>query len=156
MRRTPRGVGTLTGPATSATSAPASRAARAMAKPILPEEWLVMPRIGSSASKVGPAVITTLRPASSLGWKKAMRSSSKSCGSSMRPSPVSPQACGPLPTPSKVAPSAASCTMLRWVAGCAHISRFMAGAISSGTRSIGRARHMSDSSSSAGRAPAGP
>jgi hypothetical protein len=60
----------------------------------------------------------------------------------MRPSPVSPQACHPLPTPSTVAPSADTCIRLRWVAGCAHISRFMAGAISSGTRSIGRARHI--------------
>ena len=59
MRVTPRGVGKWTGPATSVTSAPASRAARAIAKPILPEEWLVMPRIGSSASKVGPAVTST-------------------------------------------------------------------------------------------------
>ena len=39
--------------------------------------------------------------------------------------------------------------MLRCVAGCAHISRFIAGASSSGTRSIGRARHIRLSSSSA-------
>jgi membrane protein YqaA with SNARE-associated domain len=44
-----------------------------MAKPILPLEWLVMPRTGSMASKVGPAVTSTLRPASSLGWKKAIQ-----------------------------------------------------------------------------------
>jgi hypothetical protein len=66
----------------------------------------------------------------------------------MRPSPVSPQAWKPLPTPRMVAPSAASCAMLRCVAGCAHISRFMAGAISRGTRSIGRARHIRLRSSS--------
>jgi hypothetical protein len=55
-------------------------AARAMAKPILPLEWLVMPRTGSMASKVGPAVTSTLRPASSLGWKKAISSSHSSVG----------------------------------------------------------------------------
>ncbi|MCY1524695.1 hypothetical protein D9M68_596410 [compost metagenome] len=148
MRLTPRGVGRCTGPATSVTSAPASRAARAMAKPILPDEWLVMPRIGSSASKVGPAVTSTFCPASSLGWKKAVMSSSSCAGSSMRPSPVSPQACQPLPTPSTVAPSADTCIRLRCVAGWAHISRFMAGAINSGTRSVGRARHSRLSSSS--------
>jgi hypothetical protein len=49
-RVTPRGVGSATGPATSVTSAPASRAARAIAKPILPLERLVMPRTGSMAS----------------------------------------------------------------------------------------------------------
>ena len=59
MRRTPRGVGRCTGPATSVTSAPASAAARAIAKPILPLERLVMPRTGSIGSKVGPAVIST-------------------------------------------------------------------------------------------------
>jgi hypothetical protein len=50
MRLTPRGVGWPTGPATNVTSAPASRAARAMAKPILPLDRLVMPRTGSMAS----------------------------------------------------------------------------------------------------------
>ena len=44
------GVGKLTGPATSVTSAPASRAARATAKPIFPLDKLVMPRTGSMAS----------------------------------------------------------------------------------------------------------
>ena len=50
MRDTPRGVGSATGPATSVTSAPASCAARAIAKPILPLDRLVMPRTGSMAS----------------------------------------------------------------------------------------------------------
>ncbi len=76
-------------------------------------------------------------------------SSSSSCGSSMRPSPVSPQAWSPEPTSRTCAPSAASCAMLRCVAGWAHISRFMAGASSSGTLSMGRARHIRLSSSSA-------
>ncbi|CUJ95469.1 Uncharacterised protein [Achromobacter xylosoxidans] len=43
-------------------------------------------------------------------------------------------------------PSARSCATLRWVAGLAHISRFMAGATSSGQA---RATHSVDSRSSA-------
>ena len=149
MRCTPRGVGRCTGPATSVTSAPASRAARAMAKPILPLLWLVMPRTGSMASKVGPAVTTTRWPSSGLGARKAINSSSSSPASSMRPSPNSPQAWSPCATPSTKAPSCATCIRLRCVAGCAHISRFMAGPSSSGTRFSGRARHSSASSSPA-------
>ena len=44
------------------TSAPASRAACATAKPILPELRLLMKRTGSIGSRVGPAVISTRRP----------------------------------------------------------------------------------------------
>jgi hypothetical protein len=47
------------------------------------------------------------------------------------------------------APSARTWATLRCVAGWAHISRFIAGASSSGQRSIGRARHSRLSSSSA-------
>ena len=50
MRVTPRGVGKCTGPAITVTSAPASCAARAIAKPIFPLDKLVMPRTGSIAS----------------------------------------------------------------------------------------------------------
>ena len=39
------------------------------------------------------------------------------------------------PTPRTTVPSARSWARLRWVAGCVHISRFMAGATSSGQRS---------------------
>ncbi len=91
-----------------------------------------MPRTGSMASKVGPAVITTRRPASGLGWKNAMISASSSNGSSMRPSPTSPHAWSPLPGPSRVTPSLRSWAALRWVAGADHICRFMAGATSNG------------------------
>ena len=149
MRVTWGGVGSDTGPATSMTSAPASCAARASAKPILPLDRLVMPRTGSMASKVGPAVISTRLPASRLGWKKAISSSRSSAGSSMRPSPTSPQAWSPLAGPSSKAPSASNCSALRRVAGWAHISRFIAGASSKGTRSIGRARQSRPSRSSA-------
>ena len=149
MRVTPAGVGRCTGPATSVTSAPASAAARAMANPILPLDRLVMPRTGSSASKVGPAVTSTCRPCSTLGWKKAMTASRSSSGSSIRPSPVSPQACAPCPGPSSTAPSATTWATLRCVAGCDHISRFIAGATSNAQRSRGRARHSSANSSEA-------
>ena len=64
MRRTPGGVGSDTGPQTSTTSAPASRAACATAKPILPELRLLTKRTGSIGSRVGPAVISTRRPLS--------------------------------------------------------------------------------------------
>ena len=108
-----------------------------------------MPRTGSMASKVGPAVTITRRPASSLGCSDAITSSHNSSASSMRPSPISPQAWSPLAGPSTSAPSARMRATLRCVAGCAHISRFMAGATSSGQRSIGRARQARLSKSSA-------
>ena len=50
---TPVGAGRETGPETSVTCAPRSRAASAMAKPILPVERLVRKRTGSSISRVG-------------------------------------------------------------------------------------------------------
>src|SRR5256885_8731233 len=53
----------------------------------------------------------------------------------------------PVPTPSTSAPSAATCARLRCVAGCAHISRFMAGASNRGTRSMGRARRSEEHTS---------
>ena len=61
---TPGGAARLTGPLTSTTLAPASRAASATAYPIFPELRLVMKRTGSMRSRVGPAVTSTLRPAS--------------------------------------------------------------------------------------------
>ena len=64
MRFTPGGVAMLTGPQTMVTSAPASRAAAATAKPIFPELRLLMKRTGSMRSRVGPAVSSTRLPAS--------------------------------------------------------------------------------------------
>ena len=55
------------GPATSVTAAPASAAAFASAKPIFPELVLVIPRMGSIASNVGPAVISTRLPVRTFG-----------------------------------------------------------------------------------------
>jgi hypothetical protein len=59
----PAGVASDVGPLTSVTIAPASAAACASAKPILPELVLVIPRTGSIASNVGPAVNSTRLPA---------------------------------------------------------------------------------------------
>jgi phosphopantothenoylcysteine decarboxylase/phosphopantothenate--cysteine ligase len=63
----------------------------------------------------GRKLLITAGP--TLGAKKATSSSSNSSGSSMRPSPNSPQACSPWPGPSTVVPSARSCATLRCVAG---------------------------------------
>src|SRR3546814_9039502 len=60
------GVASVTGPATSTTSAPRRAAAAATAKPILPLLRLPMKRTGSMSSKVGPALTTMRRPASAL------------------------------------------------------------------------------------------
>ena len=49
-RATPAGVGRLTGPATSTTSAPRRAAASAIANPILPLLRLPMKRTGSMSS----------------------------------------------------------------------------------------------------------
>jgi len=91
-----------------------------------------MPRTGSIASKVGPAVSSRRLPASSCGWKWAIVSSTISSGSSMRPGPVSPQAWSPQAGPMTLTPSLRKTAMLRRVAGFSHIWRFMAGATSSG------------------------
>ncbi len=71
MRVTPAGVASDVGPATIVTFAPASAAACASAKPILPELVLVMLRTGSIASTVGPAVSSTRLPFSTFGWRDA-------------------------------------------------------------------------------------
>jgi hypothetical protein len=57
----------LTGPLTSRTRAPASAAASATAKPIRPVLRLLIKRTGSSASRVGPAVNSTVNPCRSCG-----------------------------------------------------------------------------------------
>jgi hypothetical protein len=140
----PRGVGRCTGPATRVTSAPASRAARAMAKPILPLEWLVMPRTGSIASKVGPAVTSTCWPTRVFGDQVGDQFLEQFPGlqhAAVAELATGLVAAGHAPAPGR--PSAAIWRTLRWVAGWAHISRFMAGAMSSGARPIGRARHSS-------------
>jgi hypothetical protein len=146
MRVTPAGASSSTGPATSVTFAPASRAARATAKPILPELELVITRTGSIGSSVGPAVTTTRLPSSALGAKKAWIRSNSSSASSMRPRPVSPQACSPAAGPANSTPSPRRAAALRCVAGFDHISTFIAGASMSGQR---RARHSVLSRSSA-------
>ena len=66
-----------------------------------------MKRTGSMRSRVGPAVTSTLRPASApvaaadaaRAGAAASTASTSSAGSSMRPGPVSPQAWSPTPGP---------------------------------------------------------
>ena len=75
------------------------------------EAHLAARAVGEAAHRIDrlegrPGGDSTRLPASSLGWKKAISSSSSSAGSSIRPSPISPQAWSPLPGPSTVAPSA--------------------------------------------------
>ena len=64
IRLTPGGVGSATGPATRIVRAPRRAASAASAKPILPLERLPRKRTGSTGSWVGPAVTSTVRPAS--------------------------------------------------------------------------------------------
>ena len=147
-RSTPGGVATFTGPATSTTRAPARRAASATAKPILPELRLVMNRTGSMRSRVGPAVTTTLRPASApVPGSSRKTASTIASGSSIRPGPVSPQACPPAAGPRISTPRERSRSTLARVAAFDHISRFMAGATAIGA-SVARHRVASRSSAS--------
>ena len=139
------GVGKVTGPATSTVSAPASAAAWASANPIFPELWLDTKRTGSMASKVGPAVITTLFPANSREGKKSSRAALISSGSASRPAPISPQACVPCPGPRTVIPRSSRILILAWVAVLLHICWFMAGATNRGA-GVARAVVVSRSS----------
>lgn len=116
------------------TAAPARTAASATAKPIFPELRLPMKRTGSRSSKVGPALTSTRRPASSGGAAGAASAATISTGSAMRPAPSSPQAWLPVPGPTSVAPRDTSVATLVRVAGCAHIAWFIAGASTSGAR----------------------
>ena len=131
-RSIPGGVCRPTGPAISVTRAPARRAARATANPIFPELRFVRYRTGSIASRVGPAVTTTRRPASGPPGGAADKASTMSVGSSIRPAPVSPQAWSPSPGPRNVTPRAMSRSTLSRVAGFAHMTRFIAGARTTG------------------------
>ena len=85
MRSTLAGADSDVGPATSVTAAPASAAACASAKPIFPELVLVIPRTGSIASNVGPAVISTRLPVRILGWAHATTAANMSSGSCILP-----------------------------------------------------------------------
>ena len=132
---TPAGAGRETGPETSVTVAPRSRAASAMAKPILPVERLVRKRTGSSISRVGPAVMSRRRPAKScLGQRTSSMACRMAAGSSMRPTSSSPQARWPRAGPQKRAPHARRHSTFFCVAGCLHMAAFIAGASSTGQR----------------------
>ena len=104
-------------------------------------------RTGSMRSRVGPAVTTTRRPWSApLAGRSAATRSARSAGSSMRPTPVSPQAWSPTPGPKICTPRCTSVAMLARVAACAHMTWFIAGATASGACV---ARHRVASRSSA-------
>ncbi len=111
-----------------------------------------MNRTGSMRSRVGPAVTSTLRPASTpasagvAAGAAARIASTRSAGSSIRPGPVSPQAWSPTPGPRIVTPRDRSNATFACVAGFDHIRRFIAGAMLIGT-SV--ARHSVASRSSA-------
>ena len=93
-----------------------------------------MKRTGSIGSRVGPAVITTFRPASERwgGARALVMASTISTGSAIRPGPNSPHAISPSPGPTKRIPRDFSVATLASVAGCRHIRTFMAGATRTG------------------------
>ena len=130
---TPYGASNATGPDTSVTCAPRSRACSAKAYPILPVEWLVRNRTGSSGSCVGPAVTSTASPLSGsspsgrFASSSAFTAVSMRAGSSIRPLPASPQASMPLSGSTIVQPSSRQVLRLRCVTAFSYICTFMAG-----------------------------
>ena len=68
VRLRPAGAGNTTGPEISVTSCPAAAATSASAYPILPLERFDRNRTGSTASRVGPAVIRK-RMATATSWE---------------------------------------------------------------------------------------
>jgi hypothetical protein len=108
----------------------------------LPLERFETKRTGSIASRVGPAVISTVRPSSAPSTRAgsvargagASPSSARamSTGSSMRPWPVSPSASAPAAGPSTRTPRAVSVATFACVAGFFHIAQFIAGATAIG------------------------
>ena len=93
---TPGGGLTLMAPAIRVTVAPRSRAASAMAVPILPLDRLPMKRTGSMGSRVPPALTTTLSPSRSPARSKSRSTASAMvAGSARRPIPVRPEASDP-------------------------------------------------------------
>ena len=123
-----------TDPCTSVTFAPISTAARASAKPILPEDLFEIYLTSSISSSVRPAVTSTRTPESSSGAKEARIASTISSGSAIRPGPVSPHARSPSPGSIIRRPSRSSIDRLRPTAGFSHIPAFMAGANRTGQR----------------------
>ena len=130
------GVARLTGPLTSTTSAPAAlrglrhREAHLAAAAIADEAHRIdafarRPRGDQHAHR--PVTAAPPHPAASATC------SARSSGSSMRPSPTSPQAWSPSPGP-QIAHAArnAACRHSACVAALAHIWRFMAGATATG------------------------
>ena len=106
-----------------------------------------MPRTGSIASNVGPAVTSTRLPAEHL--RRARRDERREDFLRLEHAALADFAARLVrrrPGPRIATPSATSCATLRCVAAFAHICRFIAGATSSGHS---RARHSVDRRSSA-------
>ena len=119
---TPRGAVTLMVPAIRVTLAPRSRAASAMATPILPLLRLPMKRTGSSGSRVPPALTTTCSPSRSPARAKRRSTASTMLdGSARRPTPVRPDASAPTSGSTMQCPKPRSVSTLRWVAGWVHM-----------------------------------
>ena len=87
----------------SVTFAPRRHAAAASATPMRPLLRFERTRTGSTSSRVGPAVTTTLRPANDASSSSRATCATIVSGSGMRPSP--------LPSPAASAPSSGSSTV---------------------------------------------
>src|SRR6185436_19030117 len=131
-RSTPGGVGRWTGPATSTTRAPRRAASAARENPILPLERLPRKRTGSTGSKVGPAVTTTVRPVRGPGRAASSTAAAISSGSAILPRPTSPEASGPSTGPTIRTPRRRRVSTFSRTAGWSHIVECMAGAATTG------------------------
>ncbi len=133
MTGPPQGSRSTAGVAISVTSAPASTAAKASARPIVPLERFPMYRTGSSASRVPPADTTTRRPLSWPARPRTDRTANRMLAREpRRPSPWAPDARYPRSGSTIVAPSCRSVSTFLRVAGWCHIWCSIAGAITSG------------------------
>jgi hypothetical protein len=126
------GQGRLTGPETSVTCAPASRAARADGV-----AHLAARQVGDAAHRVDRFEGRTggqqhALAGQQLGLEVATSRRRISSGFEHSPQPVSPQAWSPQPGPRMSTPSPRRVATLRTVAGFSHIWRFIAGATSKG------------------------
>ena len=92
----PHGAASDEGPEIKTTRAPRWIASSATAYPIRPEDGLVRTRAGSTYSRVGPAVTSTVSPAHVSPRERQRRISwAMASGSGSRPLPISPQASSP-------------------------------------------------------------
>ena len=140
MRCTCRGWAGAPGrPPASPARRPAHLRRRAMAKPILPLERLVMPPNRIDGRRVGAGADQHF-PASQAPWAGRTQRVRRPVlfGLEHAPSPTSPQAWSPCPAEDAGARPCRAWATLRRVAGWDHISRFIAGASSSPAGDAGR------------------